>query len=533
MVKVSIPCRRYYMDEMEPGQFQMFVENMQRFTSIKIQYYNALYDSKYNKDISEDRLKGRNLTSWCKETFHIKDYYIAAINQMASGHLSSQKELIKTYINQKNADIVEMEAKITDIEQELTKKQSVKQALIEYQQTGIYIKPYPKCSIRIVNGYLSGYKIPLQSVEDYERKVNKHIRRLKQRIKLIRQRIKRKTVDLKHLKNDCPKRILFGSMSSYKKKDDKDIEDWKTEFMMKRYRAILFPGRHTSRHGNFLVKYDTRVKELHVTMMNGSIVTFRDFSLPRYEEEFLANFMVSPKERKSIGYQFLLKQDKKGRFYLLPVVMLTLDDDTHINHGFSNGCISMDLNVDHVALTEIGENGELLHTDVIPFDFTELSTGQTRCAIGNLMTDVGKICRDKGKPLCMEDLDFKRKKAGVHYKNKRQNHTLSSFAYKKFRESALNQGRKFQFAVYMTNPAYTSFIGKVKYMKQFGISIHVSAAYVIGLRCMTEWNRRFSWYDDIPVRYREYIDETKDKRTQWQTLYKKLKKIRTHDFYTM
>ena len=472
MAKVTIPCRRYYVDEMAEGDFQKFVENLHRFTDVKIQYYNALYDSKYNIEASEERLHGRTLTAWCKEKFGIGDYYIAAANQMASGQLSSQKELIKLYINDRKQEISEIEDKIAETQEDLDKKLLVKQTLIRYYRTGVFQKPYSKCSIQIVNGWLSGFRIELQRVETYERKVDRHIRQFKHRIKMLKLRLKKKQSRLEHLKNDVPKRILFGSKENYQKKDSSDMTDWRTDFMDRRYSMILFPGRHTSKYGNFLVKYNIHTNVLVVRMMDNTEITFPDFWMPRYEKEFLANFSAAPNERKAIGYQFLLRKDGKGRTFILPEVVLTLDEDVHVNHGFSTGCIAMDLNVDHVALADIDENGTLLHTHIIPFDFNGMTTGQTRCAIGNLMSEVGKMCQEQKKPLCMEDLDFKRKKAGVHYKKKSQNQRLSSFAYRKFTESAMTQGGKYAFAVYRTNPAYTSFIGKVKYMKIYS-HIHI------------------------------------------------------------
>ncbi|MCQ6282393.1 hypothetical protein [Bacillus sp. EB600] len=39
-------------------------------------------------------------------------------------------------------------------------------------------------------------------------------------------------------------------------------------------------------------------------------------------------------------------------------------------------------------------------------------------------------------------------------------------------------------AVFEVNPAYTSQIGKMKYMKRFGISIHEAASFVIARRAM-------------------------------------------------
>lgn len=533
MVKVTVPCRRYYCDEMPEGDFLKFVENLHRFTDIKIQYYNVLYDSKYKKEQAEVRLQGGNMTSWCKKTFGIGDYYVAAINQTAAGQLSSQKERIKLYINDRLSEIAEIEDKMADLREQLDKKYKVKAAILSYYKTGKFEKPYSKCSIRVKNGLLSGYKIDAQPVEEYERKVETHIRRFKHRMKMLQFRLKRKQEKLNHLKNDIPERIIFGSKAAYSQKDNPDNENWQEEFMDRRYSAILFPGRHTSKYGNFLVKYHMHTGCLTVRMMDGSEIAFPEFSLPRYETEFFANFTASPEDRNAIGYQFLLRKDGKGRSYILPQVILTFRENMHINHGFSNGCISMDLNVDHVALADINEKGELEHTYVIPFNLSDRTTGQSKNIIGNLMTEIGRICRDAKKPLCMENLDFKRKKAGVHYKNKEQNKQLSSFAYKKFRESAFTQGRKFEFAVYMTNPAYTSFIGKVKYMKKYGISIHSSAAYVIGLRCMSESDGKFSWYEQIPDAYHSYINSADDIKKQWQALYKKLKNIPAHCFYTM
>ena len=250
MVKVTVPCRRYYCDEMPEGDFLKFVENLHRFTDIKIQYYNVLYDSKYKKEQAEVRLQGGNMTSWCKKTFGIGDYYVAAINQTAAGQLSSQKERIKLYINDRLSEIAEIEDKMADLREQLDKKYKVKAAILSYYKTGKFEKPYSKCSIRVKNGLLSGYKIDVQPVEEYERKVETHIRRFKHRMKMLQFRLKRKQEKLNHLKNDIPERIIFGSKAAYSQKDNPDNENWQEEFMDRRYSAILFPGRHTKKFLN-------------------------------------------------------------------------------------------------------------------------------------------------------------------------------------------------------------------------------------------------------------------------------------------
>ena len=47
-----------------------------------------------------------------------------------------------------------------------------------------------------------------------------------------------------------------------------------------------------------------------------------------------------------------------------------------------------------------------------------------------------------------------------------------------------SRAEKMGVAVFEVNPAYTSQIGKMKYMKRFGISIHEAASFVIARRAM-------------------------------------------------
>ncbi|ENQ3106065.1 transposase [Bacillus cereus] len=61
---------------------------------------------------------------------------------------------------------------------------------------------------------------------------------------------------------------------------------------------------------------------------------------------------------------------------------------------------------------------------------------------------------------------------------------MSMFAYKKLISAMKSRAEKMGVAVFEVNSAYTSQIGKIKYMKRFGISIHQTASYVIARRAM-------------------------------------------------
>lgn len=94
------------------------------------------------------------------------------------------------------------------------------------------------------------------------------------------------------------------------------------------------------------------------------------------------------------------------------------------------------------------------------------------------------------KPIIIEKLDFQRKKSLMKEENtsfngntnKRKNRILSSFAYSLIIETIKQQAYRNGIAVYEVNPAFTSQIGWLKYSKQYGISRHMAAAYVIGRR---------------------------------------------------
>ena len=92
-------------------------------------------------------------------------------------------------------------------------------------------------------------------------------------------------------------------------------------------------------------------------------------------------------------------------------------------------------------------------------------------------------CKSK-KSLVVEDLNFKQLKTRMLYRPKKQNKTLSSFAYKKVLEKVERKCLMNEVDVIKVDPKNTSKIGKEKYTKIKGLSVHYCAAYVINPRGM-------------------------------------------------
>jgi IS605 OrfB family transposase len=74
------------------------------------------------------------------------------------------------------------------------------------------------------------------------------------------------------------------------------------------------------------------------------------------------------------------------------------------------------------------------------------------------------------KSLAIEKLNTTKSKVLHAYGNKKANRKISMFAYRKLISE--NRANKMGVAICKVNPAYTSQIGKIKYMKRFGISIY-------------------------------------------------------------
>ena len=78
-------------------------------------------------------------------------------------------------------------------------------------------------------------------------------------------------------------------------------------------------------------------------------------------------------------------------------------------------------------------------------------------------------CKSKKKSLVVEDLNFKQLKTRMLYRPKKENKTLSSFAYKKILEKLERKCLMNEVDVIKVDPKNTSKIGKEKYTKIKGL----------------------------------------------------------------
>ena len=100
------------------------------------------------------------------------------------------------------------------------------------------------------------------------------------------------------------------------------------------------------------------------------------------------------------------------------------------------------------------------------------------------MAGVVEYARGAGKPLVVEKLDFRQKKAVLEGESRKYSRMLTSFAYGKIKAYFISRGYREGVEIVAVNPAYSSVVGRVKFMERYGLTVHQAAAMVLARRLL-------------------------------------------------
>lgn len=182
---------------------------------------------------------------------------------------------------------------------------------------------------------------------------------------------------------------------------------------------------------------------------------------------------------QAISYRF--KRDARGWrvFATTNVEKPTVVTDRRL------GTIGVDLNADHLAVTETDRSGNFVNAFSVPLVTYGKSNHQAEALIGDAVTSVVGHALEKRKPLVIERLDFQRKRTALEGESPGRSRMLSSFCYGKVKAYLLSRGYRKGVEVCQVNPAYSSVIGRVKYMERYGLNVHQAAALVLARRLLS------------------------------------------------
>ena len=181
---------------------------------------------------------------------------------------------------------------------------------------------------------------------------------------------------------------------------------------------------------------------------------------------------------QAISYRFL--KDAKGW-----IVFVTIERKApKIITNKNLGAIGIDINQHHLAVTEIDRTGNPVKAFNIPLVTYGKTTNQTKALVGDACKQLIDFAVKTNKPLVIEDLDFQQKKSELEKNKPKYARMLSSLAYQTIIQTIQSRAFRFGCQVFTVNPAYTSIIGRIKFAKRYGLTIHHAAATVIARRIM-------------------------------------------------
>lgn len=166
-----------------------------------------------------------------------------------------------------------------------------------------------------------------------------------------------------------------------------------------------------------------------------------------------------------------------------------------------NGVIGVDTNPDRLGIADVSADGNLVSTETfINNRILYASTNKRNYDIGCLVKKVIQYAQDRNKGIVFEDLKFDKDKSGSRKWKRKQ----SNFVWRKFLTLLERKCVEHGVAYRKVNPAFTSIIGKYKYRWMHKITIHESAAYVIGRRGMG-FNEKLSFYKADAKKVKELV----------------------------
>ena len=137
---------------------------------------------------------------------------------------------------------------------------------------------------------------------------------------------------------------------------------------------------------------------------------------------------------QTISYRFQ-RDDKGWRVFATTRMM-----DVPVVTDKARGIIGVDLNADHLAVSETDGSGNWLRSWRAPLVTYGKSQHQAQALIGDAVASVVAYAREAGKPIVLEKLDFRQKKALLEGGSPRYSRMLSSFSYAKIRACFLSRG---------------------------------------------------------------------------------------------
>jgi len=412
----------------------------------------------------------------------------------------------------------------------------------------ITARQFNACHVNVKGLIESRKELQTQQIETLKEKIaafEKSIKRLskkpeyKQQLFFKKRRLNNLRARLKKVESDREQgkvRVCFGTKKLFhsqfhlEQSGFQSVEQWKDEWERARSKAFFCLGSKDESSGNQSCvatiqengKLTMRLRLPDALVPDfGKYLTIPDLFFKYGHTEVMAalkecyyrnilqkeNDSLASHYGQAISYRFVRDQKGWRVFASTAIAEPTWETSTRC------GLIGVDINVDHFAIVETDRFGNPLSKQSISLQLYGKDKNQSLAEIGNACAQIIQIAKEVKKDLVIEKLDFKKKKANLK-ENTKYRRMLSSFAYSTIIQHLKSRAFRFGVNLHQVNPAFTTLLGRIKFAKRYGLSIHQAAALCIARRLFGFSERAPSHLTNIPDGKGGYITLTVPERNR-------------------
>jgi IS605 OrfB family transposase len=385
---------------------------------------------------------------------------------------------------------------------------------------GITVRHYNGCNIEIqgliasnlsnLKNHIAELKIQIKTLEKVIDKIEDQKKPNRFKLHYKKRKLYNKKQKLSKLEEDLKNkkvRVAFGSKKLFqaqhnlKENGYSSKKEWYQDWFQARNKQFFIVGCKSESWGNqncqLIEKEDQkfdlflRLPDAFVNNNQSKILHLKDIRFPYGYEAISAAVSINTERQKTkvkdrsksqgqaLSFRFYKNDNQQWKLF----VMTDIQKPELISKK-DLGRLGIDINENHLAATEMDRFGNLVKTQSFSLVTYGKSSDQTLAIIGDVSKEIIKWAKAVQKPIVLEKLDFKDKKAQLEKTSSKQARQLSSFAYSAIKRIISSRAFREGIEVDYVNPAYTSFIGKAKFQIPYGLTSHQSAALVIGRRSM-------------------------------------------------
>ncbi len=289
--------------------------------------------------------------------------------------------------------------------------------------------------------------------------------------------------------------ICWGTKKLFKKQFNleengyKNHYQWLKAFRNKRDNQVNFIGTNSEPWGNqnCQLTYDAFTDSFHLKIRKDlEFMKSKDDKFIYIKEldfKYHRDVLIEVIKNRKTPFTFRILRRKK-KWYVQVIFTWTLEEKDIISN-IQYGAIGLDYNDGFISMAETDYYGNLIHVQHFPL-LNHGSGNKAESEICETIAKIIQIAQKKEKPIVIEQLDFKKKKAKTYKakskKGKEYNRMIHALDYARYQGRIENACYRNGIELKKVNAAYTSQIGEQKYAYRMKLNRHQGAAYVIARR---------------------------------------------------